>query len=60
MVTSKTNSAPQQATASTRSPSRKPAISHATNRLTDSEIASLKKDDADARDKIRAILAREQ
>jgi hypothetical protein len=46
MVTSKTNSAPQQATASTRSPSRKPAISHATNRLTDSEIESLKDDEA--------------
>jgi hypothetical protein len=45
MVTSKTNSAPPQATASTRSPSRKPAISRATNRLTDSEIESLQKDD---------------
>jgi hypothetical protein len=42
-----------------RSPSRKPAISHATNRLTDSEIESLMKDDADASAKIKAILAKQ-
>jgi len=41
------------------SPSRKPAISHVTNRLTDSEIESLMKDDADASAKIKAILAKQ-
>lgn len=58
MVTSKTNSAQPQATASTRSPSPKPDTSRDSSRLSDSEIESLKKDDAQASEQIKAILAK--
>ena len=58
MVTSKTNSVQPQATASTRSPSLRRDTLHDSNRLSDSEIESLKKDDAEASAQIKAILAK--
>ncbi|WP_289241273.1 hypothetical protein [Delftia sp.] len=59
MATSKTNSVPQPATASTRLPSLRPDTSRATNRLSDSEIESLRKDAAEASAKMKEILARQ-
>lgn len=56
MATLSKSSSQQQATASTRSPSPKPDTSRTSNRLSDSEFASLMKDAADARVRIKELL----
>ena len=56
MATSKTISAPQPDMASTPSLNPRLDTSRTSNRLTASEIESLRKDDAEAREKIRAMI----